>query len=195
MTLMTDRKAGGARQRVLDVAQTLFEENGYAGTSIADIADRLELSKAAVYHHFHAKADLLHALIDPVLTELQVISEAPAGHPRELLERLIDVLSTRRPMIGLIVGDPSAMHELKATAPVHTFDRLRNLLAGPHPSVTKMVRARCAMGAVHAAVVGPVIEHKRAGRNTPISPMTAHERRIVISAALAALGVEDVSAG
>jgi AcrR family transcriptional regulator len=195
MTQMTDRQAGAARQRVLDVAQTLFEENGYAGTSIGDIADRLEVSKAAVYYHFHAKADLLHALVDPVLTELHEIAEGSAGHPRALLERLIDVLSTRRPMIGLLAGDPSAMHELKATGPHQIFAHLRRSLAGPHPSATKMLRARCAMGAVHAAVVGPVVEQKRAGGNDPITPMTSHERRVVITAALATLGVHDTSTG
>jgi AcrR family transcriptional regulator len=195
MTHMTDRQAGAARQRVLDVAQALFEENGYAGTSIGDIADRLEVSKAAVYYHFHAKADLLHALIDPVLSELHEISQGPAGHPRMMLERLIDLLSTRRPMIGLIAGDPSAMHELKATAPHQIFEHMRRSLAGPHPSPTKMLRARCAMGAVHAAVVGPVIEQKRAGGSAPIKPMTNHERRVVITAALATLGVHDTATG
>ena len=44
------RTAGA--QRVLDAALDLFSEHGFAGTSLQDIADRLVLTKAAVYYHF-----------------------------------------------------------------------------------------------------------------------------------------------
>ena len=190
---MTDRQVGAARQRVLDVAQALFAENGFAGTSIADIAERLDVSKAAVYYHFQAKADLLRELINPVFHELRQIAELPAGEPRALVERLIDLLAAQRHLIGLIIGDPSAMHELKAIAPTETFAQMRANLAGPRASNTKVLRARCAMGVIHAAVVGPVIENAHSGGATPAEPMTAHERRVVIEAALAALGVAATS--
>ena len=185
---MADRQTSAARQRVLDVAQALFAENGYAGTSIADIAERLEVSKAAVYYHFQAKADLLRELITPVLGELHEIAELPGADPRTVLERLVDLLAAQRPLIGLLAGDPSALHELKATAPTETFGRMRRTLAGPNASNTKITRARCAMGAIHAGVVGPIIEQTRVGEGGAVKPMTAHERRVVIEAALAALG-------
>ena len=48
---MRSPEAGATRGRILDVALELFSRRGYEGTSIRDIAERMELTKAAVYYH------------------------------------------------------------------------------------------------------------------------------------------------
>jgi AcrR family transcriptional regulator len=50
------------RQRILDVALELFINQGYDGTSLRQIAERLGVTKAALYYHFASKEDLLLAL-------------------------------------------------------------------------------------------------------------------------------------
>ena len=50
------------RQRILDVALELFIEQGYDGTSLRQISERLGVTKAALYYHFASKEDLLLAL-------------------------------------------------------------------------------------------------------------------------------------
>lgn len=51
------------RRRILETAQRLFDEKGYAHTSIQDIVDALgDLSKGAIYHHFPNKEAILEAL-------------------------------------------------------------------------------------------------------------------------------------
>lgn len=190
----------GTRARTLAIARELFAENGYAGTSIADIADRLGVSKAAVYYHFRAKADLLQELLSPMFEQMQQVLSAPRSDSRTLIENIVEVLAAQRGTIGLVAGDPSVAHELKGRTPVEHLTAVIAALAGPQASQTRRLRARCAIGAIHAAVVGPIFERhgcasgstpEPAGRVSPpaeMVPMTRHERRVVVDAALAALG-------
>jgi len=53
-----DRK----REQILDVAVNLFFKHGYAGTTIADIADKLGVTKPFVYYYFENKEDLFETL-------------------------------------------------------------------------------------------------------------------------------------
>jgi AcrR family transcriptional regulator len=52
------------RDQVLNVAQDLFSAAGYHHVSMADIADRVEVSKPVLYRHFPSKLDLYLAVVD-----------------------------------------------------------------------------------------------------------------------------------
>ena len=70
------------RQRILDVAAELFVEQGYDGTSLREIAERLGVTKAALYYHFSSKDQILRALLAPgneVIAELIGRLEAARG--------------------------------------------------------------------------------------------------------------------
>src|SRR6266542_5266526 len=72
-------RAGSAtdtRQRFIDVAVRLFTRHSFAGTSLQMIADELGVTKAAVYHHFHTREDLLNAVVEPLLEQLRIIVDA-----------------------------------------------------------------------------------------------------------------------
>lgn len=56
------------RERILDVAAQLFTEQGYDGTSLREIADRMGFTKAALYYHFPSKEVILQALLEPFLS-------------------------------------------------------------------------------------------------------------------------------
>ena len=47
------------------MAQELFTDQGYDGTSLREIADRLGFTKAALYYHFRSKEEILVALLEP----------------------------------------------------------------------------------------------------------------------------------
>ena len=40
------------KERIIEEALRLFSEKGYAGTSMSDIAERLKITKAALYKHY-----------------------------------------------------------------------------------------------------------------------------------------------
>jgi AcrR family transcriptional regulator len=71
--------SGDTRERILAVANELFIEQGYEGTSLREIADRLDITKAALYYHFRSKDEILRVLLEPFDTLLD-----------ELLGRLED---------------------------------------------------------------------------------------------------------
>ncbi len=71
-------------QRVLDAALELFAEQGFEGTSLQQIADRLGVTKAAVYYHFRTKDELLAALVEPAFDELHALLDTTGAMPRGL---------------------------------------------------------------------------------------------------------------
>ena len=55
--------AADTAERILDAAHMLIADRGYAAFSYADIAERIEVSKATIHHHFPAKEDLAIAVL------------------------------------------------------------------------------------------------------------------------------------
>src|SRR5438094_827318 len=87
------RNAPATRRSILAAARDLFASQGYAGTSIADIAGRLGTSKAALYYHFQSKAEILQALLDePVTAWARLADSATTGQrsAEDLLSAVID---------------------------------------------------------------------------------------------------------
>lgn len=59
------------RKAILEAAVELFGRNGFHGTSLADIAGRVEITAPAIYHHFSSKEELLQAVISAFDREYQ----------------------------------------------------------------------------------------------------------------------------
>src|SRR5215212_1996520 len=64
------------RTRLIGVAIDLFTRHSYAGTSLQMIADELGFTKAAIYHHFRTREQLLAAVLEPMLDELRTVVES-----------------------------------------------------------------------------------------------------------------------
>ncbi|MFC7387442.1 TetR family transcriptional regulator [Sphaerisporangium rhizosphaerae] len=114
------QNAQETRRRILSIAQELFAEQGYAGTSIADIAGRLGTSKAALYYHFASKAEIIEALMaEPLLAYQRLADAAISGRADagELLGAVIDTTAELHTLIDLIGGDPSARAALQRVVP------------------------------------------------------------------------------
>ena len=69
------------RARILNEAVVLFGEHGYAGTSLADIANAADISKAGLLHHFSSKDELFCKVLERRDREdaLSILVESPAG--------------------------------------------------------------------------------------------------------------------
>jgi AcrR family transcriptional regulator len=88
--------SAGVRERILDVAQALFAENGYAGASTRAIAQGAEVNLAQLHYYFGAKRDLYKAAYlrgAARVTEARrvALDAARAAHPAGdiPLERLV----------------------------------------------------------------------------------------------------------
>ena len=60
----------GTRQHIIDTARALFSESSYLGVSMSDIAEKLDITKAALYYHFPSKEDIYNAVLDEVLNDI-----------------------------------------------------------------------------------------------------------------------------
>jgi AcrR family transcriptional regulator len=80
------------RQEILRTAARLFQQQGYDGTSMNDVAVALKLSKGGLYHHFQGKDEILFELMNHAMdiTEERVITPVKAiADPEERLRTLI----------------------------------------------------------------------------------------------------------
>jgi AcrR family transcriptional regulator len=86
------------RQRALDVALELFAEQGYEKTSLREIAERLNVTKAALYYHFASKEALLAGIVDSLVEPADELVAWSQTQPRttefrqEYLRRLAELL-------------------------------------------------------------------------------------------------------
>jgi TetR/AcrR family transcriptional repressor of nem operon len=51
------------RERIIEVAERLLFQQGFSGTSLADIMNATELTKGAFFHHFKNKHELAHTVL------------------------------------------------------------------------------------------------------------------------------------
>lgn len=73
---------------MLQAARMAFAENGYAGASLASLAERIGLTKAAVLHHFASKDALYKEVLAVTLQSLIEPVTAAALGPGSYVDRL-----------------------------------------------------------------------------------------------------------
>ncbi|WP_019550920.1 TetR/AcrR family transcriptional regulator [Thermus scotoductus] len=80
------------RNRILEEAARLFTEKGYEATSVQDLAEALGLSKAALYHHFRSKEEVLYEISQQALEGLLLEGKKAlaVSDPREALLRFME---------------------------------------------------------------------------------------------------------
>jgi AcrR family transcriptional regulator len=107
-------QAEQTRQQILDTAQRLFADLGYDATSLQMIADEMGLTKAAVYYHFRAKSDLLHAAMIPGLERIEILLDTVAtlrgrrARVEHLVNGLVEFLVDNRQYAVIAANDPAA---------------------------------------------------------------------------------------
>ncbi|MFE5211588.1 TetR/AcrR family transcriptional regulator [Streptomyces sp. NPDC056600] len=98
------------RDSLLAVAVAVFNERGYDGTGMEDLARRLGLSKSSIYHHVSGKEDLLSLAVTRALDAVfAVLDEDPApgasatARLRHVLHRSVEVLAAELPYVTLLL--------------------------------------------------------------------------------------------
>lgn len=84
------REREGTRRRILDAAREMFVEAGYEATTMRAIADRIEYTPTAIYHHFRNKEDLFAELCSLDFRSLAQVFQriGTVADPFERLERI-----------------------------------------------------------------------------------------------------------
>jgi AcrR family transcriptional regulator len=133
-------QAERTRQQILETAQRLFTEHGYDATSLQMIADEMGLTKAAVYYHFRAKTDILHAAMQPGIQRLKaLLDEAAALRGRRarieyLVNGFVDFLIQNRHYAVMASTDPAAKRDKLNSESTTMRQRALTLLFGDNPT-------------------------------------------------------------
>lgn len=96
------------RDRILDEAEALFAEHGFAGTSMRDIATRSDLTAASLYNHFAGKEALYTAVLSRGIRPLVELMQGLAAQEEredavdDLLRQVMDHLA-RRPHLPRLI--------------------------------------------------------------------------------------------
>jgi AcrR family transcriptional regulator len=94
-------------RRIARLALARFRVGGFVGTSIADLAGALGVSKAAIYYHYRSKDTLLHRLIDPLLDAIDACLQdhnQPRRTAQQLLSAYLAILLAHREVVPLITA-------------------------------------------------------------------------------------------
>ena len=153
-----------AQVRVITAALDLFTQHGVNGTSLQMIADAIGVTKAAVYHQFKTKDEIVFAAIEVEMVKVETAIEAaeaddlsPRG--RELvLTQVIDLAVERRSMVSAVQNDPVIVRFLANHQPFRQLmDRLSIVLTGGDTGVDARVRAAIVSAAIGGAVMHPLV--------------------------------------
>jgi AcrR family transcriptional regulator len=180
-----ERPPSETRQRIQHVARELFTQKGVQRTSLQDIADRLGITKPALYYHFSSREDLVRSIIQPLfdegerfVAEHEQRRKSARATPRELLEGYFDFHFKHRADLVLLVSELTILAELGLIDRMLAWrERLSRLVFGSRPTLEQSTRAVIAFGGLQDCCLQ--------------FPDTEYDelRRAAVDGAMAALGI------
>ncbi|ORJ61693.1 TetR/AcrR family transcriptional regulator [Mycobacterium simiae] len=152
-----------ARTRVLDAALDLFAQHGVSGTSLQMIADAVGITKAAVYHQFRTKDQIVIAVTERELGRLLPALEDAETHANglqardALLENVVAMAVRDRRLVRTLQFDPVVVRLLAEHKPFQRFmDRLYRVLLSD-AGLDGRIEAAMFSGAISTAVMHPLV--------------------------------------
>ncbi|MFC8830014.1 TetR/AcrR family transcriptional regulator [Streptomyces sp. NPDC057137] len=152
-------RRGDTRQRIQDVALELFVEQGYEKTSLREIAEHLDVTKAALYYHFKTKEDIVVSLFQDLarpIDELMAWGEAQPSTlevKKEILRRYSDSLAAAAPLFRFMQENQATMRDLSVGETFKSrMHGLMELLQQPDGTMTDRVRCFAAIFTMHAGL-------------------------------------------
>lgn len=156
-------KGKHTRERILSVAEELYAERGFHGTSMRDVAAAAKLPLASTIYHFARKEKLYRAVLEGIAAELMHDLELAIGPARikgDLVERFV------APVDELA----RALVRWSGTYPGRVRLLLRELLDNP----TRVVKAaRVPLGPFLEKAAAMIASGVKAGVLEPRTPETA----------------------
>lgn len=154
-----------AQNRVLDAAMDLIGDHGVGGTSLQMIADAIGVTKAAVYHQFNTKNEIVIAMTERELATLEEPLSAAEAEPdryvarKLLMARVIDIAVARRKWIGTLANDPVIIRLVGEHEPFAAFvSRLYGVLLDERDDTDARVAAAVMSAAIGGSVINPLVK-------------------------------------
>jgi AcrR family transcriptional regulator len=153
------RARSDTRARIQQVAVELFTEHGYEGTSLREIAERLDVTKAALYYHFKSKEDIVTSLVEDYAQQMDALiawgREQPGTEQtrREILGRYIDIVAEGDQVFRMLHQNQAALNALASMKSRGDLFKERvefmiDLLTEPDADLPERVRAAMIIGGI-----------------------------------------------
>ncbi|GAA3802071.1 TetR family transcriptional regulator [Streptomyces coacervatus] len=153
------QRRGDTRQRIQDVALELFAEQGYEKTSLREIAERLDVTKAALYYHFKTKEEILVSIFEDLSQPIVELIDWGRQQPQslemkhEIIRRYSDTLAGAAPLFRFMQENQGTVKDLRIG---ETFRNrmmgMRDILIDPDSELIDQVRCVSAMFTLHAGM-------------------------------------------
>jgi AcrR family transcriptional regulator len=152
-------RRGDTRARIQQVALELFAEQGYERTSLREIAERLDVTKAALYYHFKSKEDIVLSFTEDYFGRLDALivwgREQPPGlrTAQDLLDRYITIVMDSGEVFRFLERNQATIRGTEHGK--HRFTQFRprlvalmEIITGPDATPRSRIRAAAAIFAV-----------------------------------------------
>ncbi|MFD5798268.1 TetR/AcrR family transcriptional regulator [Streptomyces diastatochromogenes] len=153
------QRRGNTRQRIQDVALELFAEQGYEKTSLREIAEHLDVTKAALYYHFKTKEEIIVSLFEDLTQPILDLIEWGRSQPHtletkhEILRRYSEALVGAEPLFRFMQENQATVRELRiGDAFKDRMRDLRDIFIDPEAPLVEQVRCISAMFTLHAGM-------------------------------------------
>jgi AcrR family transcriptional regulator len=147
------------RHRIQQVALELFTASGYEATSLREIAERLGVTKAALYYHFKTKDDILDSMVADRMAIVEELIEWAAGQPRtvetrrEAIRRYSTMLYEQdyQGLMRFFERNHASMNQHKTGMQMRERMRqLQDVLTEDDAPLTERIRCSLAIFALHS---------------------------------------------
>jgi AcrR family transcriptional regulator len=153
------RRRGNTRQRIQDVAVELFAEQGYEKTSLREIAERLEVTKAALYYHFKTKEEIIVSLFEDLTKPIEELIEWGERQPhsletkQEIVRRYSQALTEAAPLFRFMQENQATVRELSIGEMFkNRMLGVRGIIVDPDADLVDQVRCVSALFTLHAGM-------------------------------------------
>ena len=153
------QRRGNTRQRIQDVALELFAEQGYEKTSLREIAERLDVTKAALYYHFKTKEEILVSIFEDLSEPIEELIEWGKLQPhtletkQEIIRRYNEALAEALPLFRFMQENQATVKELRIGEMFRNrMMGMRDILIDPDAALVDQVRCISAVFAMHAGM-------------------------------------------
>ncbi len=153
-----------AQARIVNAALELFARHGVGGTSLQMIADAIGVTKAAVYHQFNTKDEIILAAAEDELAKLEAVvraaeAERSSARAREtLVNGIVDLAVAHRRTMSTILNDPVIYRFFTDhDAFRRVMDRMCQVLVGEDIGYEARVSTAMLTAAISGAVMHPLV--------------------------------------
>ena len=155
-----DKNQPSTRERIQQIAIALFSELGYERTSLREIAERLGVTKAALYYHFKTKEEIAASFFDSYAADVDRVCEWGEAQPRtietkrELLRRYAEVIHSHGQILRFQQYNQAALTRLDRGSIFRQRNlRLHAMLVDDEDALLHRMRAWDALTTLYTNVI------------------------------------------